>query len=472
MTSAPWSSRAVIAAIVLLLTPCPAVAANTHIPYHVETWAGYRYAGINEGIRSSGSTMRKWVTYLDGAWPYTRAVCDVDGHPCRTVDYINTSNEYFGTCGWSAAVVAGVLTQQHTLAESAWVHVGPPLTYVNRIFNNLYSHCVAATENTGLFINKKSISGHGNALAFFNAFMLKEYGKHWPDYLMNDDVSVVNDFWPTGLSAYEFSSWVDLQNAQAAFLGGEVTNTGKAQNLFFNGCSSNPATVTGVSLIKMRPNIVGCISENNVTSDNLRRGRVPYALDNCARVTLNRNGGIYVNGPDGDGGMLARRQATAFNMLCYAPGREVFWEEEEWGGKYVNVFPEEGIYPARPLQSMRTPSDCPDETIPRSGPGRGASTSDACTRNGHNDLLVGDPNVERREFAACYNRGAAIGHCAVIWNLNDQSVGVNTSWLLQRYAHIMRMNGGTIDEGGSITLTPFKVTQFTVPPYDAVFLFQ
>jgi hypothetical protein len=268
------AARAVIAAIFAVLAPVMALASSQRVPFHVETWAGYHYGGVNEGIDSPPSTMRKWVTYLDGGWPYNRDVCDVAGHPCKTVDYINVSNEYFGSCGWSAAVMYGGLTQQNTLAESAWLHVKPPPIYATRIFNNHYARCAAATANTGLFINKKSTSGPGNALAFFNAFMLKKYGNRWPDYLMNDDITLFNNLWPTGLAAYEYSSWVDLQNAQAAFLGGEVNHTGAPQDLFFNGCSGNPAAVTGVTLVKLRPNIVGCITEDNVTSDAVRNGRV------------------------------------------------------------------------------------------------------------------------------------------------------------------------------------------------------
>lgn len=459
----------VVALLAMLVTPAWA----QRVPMHVETWAGYHYGGVNEGIASPPATMRKWVTYLDGGWPYNRDVCDISGHPCKTVDYLNASNEYFGTCGWSAAVVEGGLTQQNMLAESAWLHARPPLTYANRVFNNLYSKCTAGSPNTGLFVNKKSRSGAGNALAFFNAFMLKKYGQRWPDYLMNDDITVFNNLWPTGLSAYEYASWVDVLNAQAAFLGGLVRKTGTPEPLFFNGCANNPAAVTGVSLIKMRPNIVGCITENNTGKSALRNGRVLYSLDNCARVTLSAHGGIFVNGPDGDPGMMARRQATAFNMLCYVPSREVFWEEPQFGSKYVNVFPEQGIYPTQPLQSMSIPAQCPEADIALDGPGNTGSASTPCALHGHNDLLVaGLQNVERREFARCYNQAVPIGRCAVIWNLSDRSVTLPGGSLKQRYSRTMTMRGGTIDEGGTVALQPYAPKNYTIPGFDALFLIQ
>lgn len=468
------TAQAVVALILSVLAQSIAPACTREVPYHVETWAGYHYGGVDEGVESARSTMWKWVTYLDGGWPYNRDVCDVRGHPCQTVDYINASNQYFGECGWSAAVVYGGLTQQHTLAESAWLHVKPPLAYATRIFNNHYTRCVAGTANTGLFINKKSVSGAGNALAFFNTFLNKRYRQRWPDYLMNDDVDLFNNLWPTRLSAYEYRSWLDLQNAQAAFLGGEVNKNGKPQNLFFNGCGDNPAAATGVTLVKMRANIVGCITEDNVNSSAFRNGRVLYSLDNCARVTLNPNGGIFVNGPNSEGGVVARRRATAFNMLCYVPGREVFWEEEEWGSKYVNVFPEEGIYPTLPIQSMRMPAHCPDEELSSTGPGNDGAGIDPCKAHGHNDLLIsGTKTVERREFAKCYNRGKHIGRCAVILNADAWPVSVRSNWLTQRYAHTMDMNGGTIDAAGTVTLTkPITPAGTSIAGYDALFLFE
>lgn len=443
------------------------------IPHHVETWAGYRYGGVNEGIDSPASTMQQWVTFLEGGWPHNRDICNVRGHPCNSVDYLNASNEYFGACGWSEAVQYGGLTQQRTLAESAWLHVSDPITYATRIFNNRNSRCIARSADTGVFINKKSTRGPGNALSFFNAFMRKKYRGGWPDYLMNDDIDVFNDLWPTGLAAYEYRSWIDLQNAQAAFLGGEVNSTGVPQRLFFNGCSDNPAAATAVNLIKMRPNIAGCITEANVSAASIRNGRVQYSLDNCARVTLSASGGIFVNGPDEDGGMLARRQATAFNMLCYVPGREVFWEEEEWGGKYVNVFPEESIYPTQPLQSMRIPHDCPDERLSRTGEGHDAYGSSTCSMHGHNDLLIAGTGVERREFAQCYKWSALVGRCAVVWNLNGSPVTLEGNWLSRRYAHRMEMIGGTLDEGGKIRINaPASPSPVSIAPYDAIFFFQ
>ncbi|MGZ3550046.1 MAG: hypothetical protein ACXWNZ_17255, partial [Vulcanimicrobiaceae bacterium] len=448
-------------------------ATDQRVPYHVETWVGYHY-GNNEGNSSPASTLRRWSTYVDGDSPYSYQVCNVTGHPCNSVVYVNTSNVYFGTCGWSDGVVNGGLTQQNTLSESAWLHASPAQTYSNRLFNKYSEHCTDASENTGLWINKKSIGGPGNALAWFNAYFQHNWGNAVPDYYMNDDTNIINAFAGHFGSASEYRSWVDLQNAQAAWLARETNKYGAAQKLFFNGCNTNPYVATAVTLVKMRPNIVGCVTEGNVSSVSMRNGRVIYSLDNCARVSLASNGGIFVNGPDEDGGIQARRQATAFNWLCYVRGRVVEWEEEEWGGQYANVFPEEGIYISQPIQSMQMPSGCPDANIPRDGPGNNGTNGNPCAVHGHNDLLVARTNnVYRREFVRCYDRGVAVGRCAVIWNMSDTLVRVGPDWLTQRYAHTMTMSGGTIDGRGTVNLTtPITPAGTAIAPYDALFLFQ
>jgi hypothetical protein len=447
-------------------------ATKQRVPYHIETWVGYHY-GNNEGNSSPISTLRKWATYVDGASPFSYRVCNVVGHPCKSVVYVNMNNVYFGTCGYSEGAVYGGLTQQNTLAETAWVHKSSSLTYSTRAFGHYHVVCANETANTQLWLNKKSIKGPGNALAWFNSFYQRLFGSDVPDYYMNDDTNVIN-YYEDGQPVYEYKSWSDLQNAQATWMAGETNTHGVAQNTFFNGCNSNPYIEPAVTLVKARPNIVGCITEGNVSLDNVRNGRDVYSLDNCARVTLNSNGGIFVNGPDSESGVTARQQATAFNMLCYVPGRVVEWEEAEWGGRYANVFPEEGIYPTEPIQSMRMPSGCPDADIPADGPGNNGTNGSPCANHGHNDLLVPHTtNIYRREFARCYKQGVPVGRCAVVWNISDSSVTVGADWLSQRYTHKMTLNGGTIDEGGTATITtPYATAGTSIAAYDALFLFQ
>jgi hypothetical protein len=442
-------------------------ALSNAVPLHIETWAGYYLGGSNEGRKSPAATIRRWVTYLESSnagRPKSYAICNIAGHPCNSVAYVDTNNQYFGSCGWSDAVVNNGLSQQRPLPESAWLHASADLSYDNRLFNNYSAKCVPRTNDTGLWVNRKSDA----ASRYFNAYFQRQFGSSVPDYYFDDDTTLINVF--GGRQAYEYGSWRDLERAQAHWLGAERNRYGRAQNLFFNGCNNNPYIVPGTGLVKSKPNIDGCVSEGNVSSANISNGRDLYALDNCARVSLNRNGGIFVNGINGESNTAAYRiQVMAFTWLCYVPGRVVTWLDPE-GGDFVNVFPEEGIYPARPVQSMRFPSGCPDATISARGAGNDASSGDPCSVHGHNDLLLGGvTNVLRREFHACYNQGKPVGPCAVIWNMGETPVTLTPQWFTQRYRHKLTITGGTIDEGGRVSFTPLGRGE-PIAPYEALLL--
>jgi hypothetical protein len=103
------------------------------------------------------------------------------------------------------------------------------------------------------------------------------------------------------------------------------------------------------------------------------------------------------------------------------------------------VWPEEGIYPTNPVQSMSTPG----------GNGCLAGTGTVCSTGGHNDLQVA-PGVYRREFGACYNKGVRFGTCATIVNTTSSPVTIKSAWLTHSYGHQIAFNGGDVQSGGTI----------------------
>ena len=84
------------------------------------------------------------------------------------------------------------------------------------------------------------------------------------------------------------------------------------------------------------------------------------------------------------------------------------------------------------------------------------------------------PGVYRREFGACYDRGAPFGRCAVIVNDTATAVTVSPAWLMQLYAHQITMGGGDVQSGGTINTTGalFVAGVTQVPPDDALLLAQ
>ena len=107
------------------------------------------------------------------------------------------------------------------------------------------------------------------------------------------------------------------------------------------------------------------------------------------------------------------------------------------------MWPEEGIYPTRPVESMGAPG------------GRGclAGTGIMCSRGGHNSVQVA-PGVYRREFRRCYRRAGSIGACAAIMNTTGQPVVVRGRWLRGvALRHQITFVGGDVQSGGRLDLT-------------------
>jgi hypothetical protein len=157
----------------------------------------------------------------------------------------------------------------------------------------------------------------------------------------------------------------------------------------------------------------------------------------------------------------SRRVQEATILLGYSPGHLVDWADLNQGSDNLSVWPEEGIYPTQPVQSMGAPggSNCL------------AGTGDVCSTGGHNDLQVA-PGVYRREFAACYDQGTAIGPCASIVNTTASPVTVASSWLTNNYGHQITFNGADVQAGGTINTThaAFTPGSTTVGAQDGLLL--
>jgi hypothetical protein len=157
----------------------------------------------------------------------------------------------------------------------------------------------------------------------------------------------------------------------------------------------------------------------------------------------------------------SRRVQEATILLGYSPGHLVDWADLEQGSSDLAVWPEEGIYPTDPLESMSAPG----------GSGCLAGTGVVCSTGGHNDLQVA-PGVYRREFGDCYEQSASVGACAAIVNTTASPVTVPASWLTQVYGHQVTLDGGDVQSGGTVELTgaPFTPGATTIPAHDATLL--
>jgi hypothetical protein len=169
-------------------------------------------------------------------------------------------------------------------------------------------------------------------------------------------------------------------------------------------------------------------------------------------AAVNASPGAYLlishgNFPTGSATQILQRLVTTgIAWLAYSEGHTIVRPDLETSSSNLAIWPEDLIYPSKPLQSMVT------------GPA---------------DLTVA-PGVWRREFTACYQAGRFFGHCAAIVNSTPNSVLVSSSWLHQAYKHLVSLSGGDVFSSGvaSIYNANFVPDSTVVPPAGALLIAQ
>ena len=162
-------------------------------------------------------------------------------------------------------------------------------------------------------------------------------------------------------------------------------------------------------------------------------------LDEMAKVDGTTQDFIVLLSYDSSAGVQGRLVQAATELLGYAGSHIVSWSDLEDSGANLAVWPEEGIVPTAPIQSMTAPT----------GVGCLAGQGVTCSNGGHNNLQVA-PGVYRREFGDCYDQGSSIGPCAALVNTTGTPVTIQTSWLSQSYGHELTLSGGDVQSGGAV----------------------
>jgi hypothetical protein len=238
-----------------------------------------------------------------------------------------------------------------------------------------------------------------------------------------------------------------------------------------NGINPDPFVCSSLPLLDSRHNVVGLVSEGHPWNHGLS-GYYSGLLDVLAAVDARPRDFVVLLSYDERGRAQARLVQEATVLLGYAPGHVVSWADLERNNLDLAVWPEEGIYPTDPIESMAAPSG--------SGCLRGAGK--VCPRGGHNNLRVARGSnkaelaagVYRREFAQCYNQGVLFGSCAAIVNDTSKPVVVRAAWLKQLYGHEITLRGGDVQSGGVIDVTSAAFTpgKTKVPADGAILLAQ
>jgi hypothetical protein len=315
----------------------------------------------------------------------------------------------------------------------------------------------------GLLINQAD----AGVQSFFGSYARSDY--NGVDGLMMDDQSA-------GLSAQlysstcgcdtdsEFGSDTALQAAHSAMSAAMTHANGQPFTQIDNTLPPNPYLPQGLDLLNQSTGVTGLVAEGEPEDDGTLDPYYSTLLDQIAYVANSSHGFVVPlsYAPAGASYQAqSRRVQEATMLLGYNPGHLVDWADLEQGSSNLAVWPEEGLYPTDPIQSMTAPG----------GSGCLTGSGQVCSTGGHNNLQVA-PGVYRREFGACYDQRVAIGACAAIINTTANPVTIQSAWLAGAYSHQVTLTGGDVQSGGTINTTgaTFTPNTTTVQPHDATVL--
>jgi hypothetical protein len=415
------------------------------VPAHVETWAFDD--GCNGGSGASPSLVRGWLSYGESNCgpAATKALndCHAGGRTyCKVMQYLDTD--------W-------VYNQDNVpLARAAvgnwWLHTPSSL--------GIYTGLLGG----GYLVNQLNPA----VQAFFRSYVQDHYDSD--DGLLMDwqSPSLTQELYYStcGCSTTQEIGSDQLLRSAHEQMAAALTHRNGAPFLQANNTlPPNPYLPSGFDMLNPAVGVNGWVIEGQPVDGGVLDANYPTLLDQMAYLDSRANAFMVLLSRSDDGAsyqVQSRRIQEATVLLGYQPGHVVDWADLERGNGRLAVWPEEGLYPTAPVQSMRTPG----------GPGCLAGTGAVCSRGGHNSLLVA-PGVYRRVFHACYRGRRRIGPCAAIINTTGSPVVVRRKWLRgASLHHQITFAGGDVQSGGTIRVAgaPFTPGGTVVGPRDAMLL--
>lgn len=416
---------------------------------HTPTWA--YDDGCNGGAGAGPTLVRRWLSFAESncgpSATKASSDCHVDGHVyCKVMQYLDTDWAF----GEDHVPMVGAGS------SSAW--------WLHTPSSQAFSTISTSSLGGGYLMNQSSPS----VRSFFRSYVRSYYNSD--DGLLMDwqSPSLAQELYYSTCgctSTLEIPSNALLQAAHQKMAAALTHRNGAPFMQVDNSLPVNPYLPQGLGMLNRAIGVDAWVAEGEPMDDGTLDAYYSTLLDQTAYVT-NRTSGFVVllslGSPRAAYQGQSRRVQEATVLLGYKPGRVVDWADLEAGSGNLAVWPEEGIYPTAPVQSMAAPA------------GRGclAGTGSVCSRGGHNSLEVA-PGVYRRVFRACYDRRVRFGACAAIMNTTGAPVVVRAAWLRHvSLRHQITFVGGDVQSGGRIDLkgAPFRAGLTTVGPDDAVLL--
>jgi len=439
-------------------TPSPTAApAGGTAPSHIPTWAYDETGG--EGSGASALLVQNYLTYAEGSEGNDKAQSDCDGagpSPCSSVFYFDP-NFIYDAPSCTTRIAALFMA---AASESWFVHETGYSDAAHRVRGSYQGSCNGSAITTPVYLTDQL---NPAVDAFFTSYM-QTYANNWDRYFMDDtSASVLTQAYGPGggfcgnnppddycTSTQEYPTDASVVTAHMALFAALNRTNGASMTGFFNGIGFTQAeyNLNLVSASNGRALGAAC-EECVVNAGTLEYTNYPRVLD--AMATANATtGASFVElstgySPAGSAAQIGQRLVTtAMAWLGFNGSSPIVFPNLEDNTGDLAIWPEDGLYPERPLQSMNA---------------------------GASDIAVAS-NVWRREFAACFLNGSPIGPCAAVVNGTASPATIASSWLTQTYGHVVTLVGGDIESGGSVALaqTAFTANATEVPAAGAVLL--
>jgi hypothetical protein len=437
---------------IVAATAAESAGARTHpspVAQHVAAWAFDD--GCNGGARAAPSLVRRWLTFAESnCGPHARKA-SIDCHPkrrsyCKVMQYLDTNWAFKTDPDHST------MAREDSVANW-WLH-----TPATQPFEPI------ASISGGYLMDQATLA----VQAFFRAEVRGSYNS--ADGLLMDwqSPSLAQELYYSScgcLRTREITSDAALRAAHQAMAAALTRRDGTRFIQANNSLAANPYLPQGMGMLNPAIGVDAWVAEGEPVNDGKLDAFYSTLLDQIAYITNRTSGFVVLMSRENAGSaheLQSRRVQEATVLLGFNSGRVVDWADLEQGSPSLAVWPEEGIYPTHPIQSLAAPR------------GRGclAGTGVVCSRGGHNSVQVA-PGVYRRVFRQCFNRGRRFGACAVIVNTTGAPVVVRSRWLRGvSLHHQITLVGGDVQSGGRVNLKglPFHAGSTTVAPDDALLL--
>jgi len=432
-----------VAVALWALLRSPPTPPTSRPPRHVPTWA--YDDGCNGGSGASASLVRTWVSYAESnCGPRARkALHDCRSGratPCIAVQYLDPN--------W--VFMRGSVPIMRAAQESWWLHYPGSGPTTPRIW-------VRSHGGGGVLDQLR-----GAVDGWFRRYVRRHYNAY-PALMIDDSSpSLRGELYYAGVrTSREIHSDRALRAAHARMAAALTHRDGHPYLQIDNALSPNPSLPAPFAMLGRPPAVRGLIAEGAPLDDGRLTPYYATLLDEIARIDSRSRDFVVLLSYARGGSPRARRLQAATVWLGYDGEHVVSWSDLERGSDRLAVWPEEGIVPTHPLQSMSPPG----------GSGCLAGVGVICSQGGHHDLEVA-LGVYRREFADCYDQGIPFGPCAAIVNTTGSPVTIQRSWLSRPYGHEITFDGGDVQSGGRLKLrgAGFRAGASRVPAGDALLL--